>query len=98
MFDTSHLVYASLGAISFAILGVVATYYRDDAPSKKSVARDFVAGSLMVSFTMLLMPAMFPKVDVTIPLPDITDVMGRGELFTTKSKGGGNDYDLQLHY
>ncbi len=99
MLDKSHLIYASLGAVAFAVLGVVATYYRDDTPSKKSVARDFVAGSIMVSFAMLLMPAMFPDVNISIPLPDVTDVISRGELFAAKSGGGvGKDYDLQLHY
>jgi hypothetical protein len=102
MLDTSHLIYASLGAVAFAVLGIIATYYRDDTPSKKSVARDFVAGSLIVSFAMLLMPAMFPAVNMSIPLPDVTDVISRGELFATKSggsgSGSGKDYDLQLHY
>ncbi len=100
MFDTSHLIYAGAGAVSFAILGLLATYYRDDNPSKKSVARDFVAGSLMVTFAMLLMPGMFPAVAVNIPLPDVTDVIARGELFAKGGGGGitGCEYDIQLQY
>jgi hypothetical protein len=95
MFDSSHLLYSVIGAVSFAILGVIATYYRDDNPSKKSVARDFVAGSLMVSFVMLLMPDLFPKMSFNIPLPTIDDVLSRS---ASMAGGGGKDsgYDIQL--
>lgn len=94
MFDSSHLLYAAIGATSFAILGAVASYYRDDSPSKKSVARDFVAGSFMVSFVMLLMPDMFPKLAFDIPLPTINDVLSRSAKLAGGSKDGG--YDIQL--
>ena len=95
MLDSSHLIYAVAGALSFATLGAVAAYYRDDSPSKKSVARDFVAGSLIVTFVMTLMPGLFPEVNFKVPLPDLNEVLSRDAAITSK-RGGGHEYELQF--
>ncbi len=86
--NSTMLSYALIGSVLFSILGVIATYYRDDKPTAKSVGRDFVAGSLIVLFLNALMPALFPPLSFTIPgMPTFDEVMARR---------GGGDYELQL--
>ncbi len=89
MLTSSTAIYSIVGSILFSILGVIATYYRDDKPTGKSIGRDFVAGALIVLFLNVLMPSLFPTLNLTIPgIPSIQDVMAR--------RSGGGDYDLQL--
>ncbi len=89
MLSSSILIYSIIGSIMFSILGVMATYYRDEKPSGKSIGRDFVAGALIVLFLNVLMPSLFPTMSLTIPgIPSIQEVMAR--------RGGGHDYELQL--
>lgn len=82
-------IYSIIGSILFSILGVIATYYRDDKPSAKSIGRDFVAGALIVAFLNVFMPSLFPPMNLSIPgIPSIQDVMAR--------RSNGGDYELQL--
>jgi hypothetical protein len=86
------LIYSIIGSTMFSILGVIATYYRDEKPSGKSIGRDFIAGALIVLFLNVFMPSLFPTMSLTIPgIPTIQEVMSRRSF-----GGGGNDYDLQL--
>ena len=89
MLSSSTAIYSIIGSVLFSILGVIATYYRDDKPSGKSIGRDFVAGALIVLFLNIFMPSFFPPMNLSIPgIPSIQDVMAR--------RSGGGDYDLQL--
>jgi hypothetical protein len=90
MFSSSTIIYLISGAAIFSILGVIATYYRDDKPTGKAVARDFAAGIFIVLFMKTLIPGFFPELNVSLPpLPSIQQVMGR-------QSGGGGDYELQM--
>jgi hypothetical protein len=90
MLSSSAITYSLIGSVLFAILGVLATYYRDDKPSGKSIGRDFVAGAIIVMFLNVLTPGLFPDVSFSIPgMPSFDDVMSR-------RGGGSGDYELQL--
>ena len=90
MLSSSTITYSLIGSVLFAILGVLATYYRDDKPTGKSIGRDFVAGSLIVMFLNVLMPGLFPPLSFSVPgIPSFDAVMAR-------RGGGGDDYELQL--
>ena len=93
MFNSSTIVYLVAGAITFSLLGVVATYYRDDKPTGKSVGRDFVAGSIIVLFLRTMVPSFFPEFSFKIPgIPSFDDVMAR----RSGQMNGGSDYELQI--
>jgi hypothetical protein len=88
MISSSTLTYSVIGAILFSILGVIATYYRNDKPTGKSIGRDFIGGSVIVFILYLFVPKMFPELSFTIPgITTLDEVM---------SRRGGGDYDLQL--
>ncbi len=90
MLNSSTIVYLFAGAILFSILGLIATYYRDDKPSGKSVGRDFVAGGIIVLFLKAMIPGFFPELSLKIPgIPTFDQVMAR-------RGGGASDYELQL--
>ncbi len=94
MLNSSTIMYLFAGAISFSILGLIATYYRDDKPTGKSIGRDFIAGSIIVLFLKTMIPGFFPELTLTIPgIPSFSQVMQR-------RAGGGDgvasDYELQL--
>ena len=88
MISSSTLTYSIIGAVLFSILGVIATYYRNDKPTGKSIGRDFIGGSVIVFVLYLFVPKMFPELSFKIPgIPTLDEVM---------SRRGGGDYDLQL--
>jgi hypothetical protein len=90
MLSSSTIIYLIAGAVIFSLLGVLATYYRNDKPTGKAIARDFAAGVFSVLFLKTLIPGFFPDLNVTLPpLPSIQQVMSR-------QTGGGSDYELQL--
>jgi hypothetical protein len=89
MINSTTLTYSLIGAVLFSILGVIATYYRNDKPSGKSIGRDFVGGSIIVLVLHMFVPHMFPVLSFTIPgMPTLDQVMSR--------RTGGGDYELQL--
>lgn len=88
MLNSSTITFSLIGSVLFVILGVIATYYRDDKPTGKSIGRDFVAGALIVMFLNVLMPGLFPAVSFRIPgMPSFDEVM---------SRSSSSDYELQL--
>lgn len=90
MFNSSTIMYLFAGAMIFSILGVIATYYRDDKPSGKSVGRDFIAGGIIVLFLKTMIPGFFPELSLKIPgIPSFEQVMSR-------QAGGATDYELQI--
>ena len=93
MFNSSSILYLFAGAITFSLLGLIATYYRDDKPSGISVGRDFVAGGIIITFLKTMIPGFFPELSFKIPgIPSFDQVMFR--------RGGGGDastdYELQI--
>ncbi len=83
-------MYLVAGAFIFSILGIIATYYRDDKPSGKSVGRDFVAGGIIVLFLKTMIPGFFPELSLKIPgIPSFDQVMAR-------RGDGATDYELQI--
>ena len=90
MFNSSTIMYLFAGAVIFSTLGVIATYYRDDKPSGKSVGRDFVAGGIIVLFLKTMIPSFFPELSMKIPgIPSFEQVMFRRSNSST-------DYELQI--
>ena len=95
MFNSSTIVYLFAGAVLFSLLGVLATYYRDDKPSGKSVGRDFVAGGIIVLFLKTMIPGFFPELSLKIPgIPSFDQVMARH--YGGGGGGGNTDYELQI--
>ncbi len=89
MLSSSTIIYLIAGAVIFATLGVIATYYRNDKPTGKAIVRDLGAGLFSVLFLKTLIPGFFPELNMSLPqLPSIQQVISR--------QGGGSDYELQL--
>jgi hypothetical protein len=74
-----------VGGLVFIILSFIAAKFKDNEYKKIQLLQDFISGSILVAFTGVLMPDIFPKMDV----PQLNQL----------SFGGGfgeNDLDLQV--
>lgn len=62
-----------VGGTVFIILSFIGSKYRDKEYKKIQFLQDFISGSILIAFTGVLMPDIFPKMN--IPLPSFTDEM-----------------------
>ena len=74
-----------VGGIVFIALSFTAAKYKDKDYKKMQVLQDFISGSILIAFAGVLMPDVFPKID----LPESIPVS-----FGTTSSS--NDFDLQV--
>ncbi len=82
-----------IGGLIFIVLGFVATKYKDKAYKNIQFLQDFISGSILIAFTGVLMPDIFPKIALPVSLSS-----GLGNI--VGSVGGGSDgdadFDLQV--
>lgn len=82
-----------IGGVIFIVLGFVAAKYKDKAYKNIQFLQDFISGSILIAFTGVLMPDIFPKIALPEPLSNsLGNIVG--------SVGGGSvadaDFDLQV--
>jgi hypothetical protein len=58
-----------VGGILFTILGFIGSKYKDKPYRSVQSLQDFISGSILVGFTGVLMPDLFPPMDlISVPL------------------------------
>ncbi len=75
-----------VGGLIFIALSFTAAKYKDKDYKKIQVLQDFISGSILIAFTGVLVPDIFPKVE----FPDIAIAP------ISLTSGGGGDLDLQV--
>jgi hypothetical protein len=73
-----------VGGIVFIVLSFTAAKYKDKEYKKIQFLQDFISGSILIAFTGVLVPDVFPKME----LPEFTATFG--------GAGQGPDLDLQV--
>ena len=74
-----------VGGLVFVFLSFVAAKYKDKDYKRIQVLQDFISGSILIAFTGVLIPDVFPKLSVSNPIP-MTFIGG----------SDGGDLDLQV--
>jgi hypothetical protein len=75
-----------VGGIVFITLSFTAAKYKDKEYKKLQLLQDFISGSILIAFTGVLVPDVFPKLDLPNTLP--MSFVGGGD--------AGSDFDLQV--
>jgi|LauGreDrversion4_2_1035121.scaffolds.fasta_scaffold11116_2 hypothetical protein len=73
-----------VGGLLFTILGFIGTKYKQKDYKPIQSIQDFISGSILVAFTGVLAPDLFPSVDMIPQLP------------VSLSGGATDDFDLQV--
>ncbi len=76
-----------VGGIIFIALSFLAAKYKDKEYKNIQFLQDFISGSILIAFTGVLMPDLFPKMELPIPT-SLGNIVGGG--------GGGADADFDL--
>jgi len=79
-----------VGGLLFTILGFIGSKYKDKVYRPIQSLQDFVSGSILVAFTGILVPDLFPPME--LPTMPAWSGTGGGEGGTT----GGDDVALQV--
>ena len=58
-----------VGGIVFIGLSFTAAKYKDKDYKKLQLLQDFISGSILIAFTGVLVPDVFPKLDIPSSLP-----------------------------
>jgi hypothetical protein len=74
-----------VGGLVFIALSFTATKYKDKDYKKIQLLQDFISGSILIAFTGVLVPDMFPKMQMPEAIP-----LNLGVSL------GSNDLDLQV--
>jgi hypothetical protein len=74
-----------VGGLVFIALSFTAAKYKDKDYRKIQLLQDFISGSILIAFTGVLMPDMFPKMELSSSLP-----VSFGGVFES------NELDLQV--
>jgi hypothetical protein len=53
-----------VGGIIFIVLGFIGAKYKDKEYRKIQYLQDFISGSIVIAFTGVLMPDLFPKMEL----------------------------------
>jgi hypothetical protein len=74
-----------VGGLVFIALSFTAAKYKDKEYKKIQVLQDFISGSILIAFTGVLVPDIFPKFELPASLPT-----SLGSTFND------NEFDLQV--
>ena len=58
-----------VGGVIFIALSFTAAKYKDKDYKKLQLLQDFISGSILIAFTGVLVPDVFPKLDMPSSLP-----------------------------
>jgi hypothetical protein len=73
-----------VGGLLFTILGFIGTKYKEKDYKPIQSLQDFISGSILVAFTGVLAPDLFPSMNMIPELP------------LSLSGGSTDDFDLQV--
>jgi len=64
-----------IGGVVFMILSIIGSKYKDKEYKKIQYLQDFISGSIVIAFTGVLVPDLFPKIEfpTSIQLPNTMD-------------------------
>jgi len=67
-----------IGGIIFIILGFLGAKFKDKDYRRIQYLQDFISGSIVIAFTGVLMPDLFPKMEINeiMSLPSIVNTSG----------------------
>lgn len=58
-----------VGGLLFIVLGFIGTKYKDKTYQPVQSLQDFISGSILVAFTGILVPDLFPLIELPSSLP-----------------------------
>jgi len=74
-----------VGGLVFIVLSFLGTKYKDKEYRKIQVLQDFISGAILIAFTGVLVPDVFPTMNVPTALP-----------ISFGGGGDGSDMELQV--
>lgn len=74
-----------IGGFIFIMLSFIASKYQDRDYKTKQFMQDFISGSIVIGFTGVLMPDVFPTITIPTALSSVNSIIG-----------GSSDMDLQV--
>ncbi len=74
-----------IGGLVFIALSFTAAKYKDKDYKKIQLLQDFISGSILIAFTGVLVPDIFPKMEIPEGIP-----------ISFASGISNNDFDLQV--
>lgn len=74
-----------VGGLVFIVLSFLGTKYKDKEYRKIQVLQDFISGAILIAFTGVLVPDVFPTMNVPTALP-----------ISFGGGGGGDSGDMEL--
>ena len=69
-----------VGGLLFITLSFIASKYKDKEYKKIQYLQDFISGMILIAFTGVLVPDMFPKMDLSFNLPVNTTLLDNGDI------------------
>ena len=79
-----------VGGLVFIALSFSAAKYKDKEYKRMNLLQDFISGSILIAFTGVLIPDMFPRMELPDSLPSFNGGGSNGGIF------GNSDMDLQV--
>ena len=78
-----------VGGLLFTILGFIGSKYKEKVYRPIQSLQDFISGSILVAFTGVLMPDLFPTIDLSPVMSSLSFPLSNGSMLT-------EDVDLQV--
>ena len=72
-----------VGGVLFIVLSFIGARYKDKEYKNIQFLQDFISGSILIAFTGVLVPDLFPAMEFPISMPSM-------------SGGGLSEYDVDL--
>ena len=69
-----------VGGLIFIALSFTASKYKDKDYKKIQALQDFISGAILIGFTGVLVPDMFPKLGLPVSLPTFGTGIGHDDL------------------
>ena len=70
-----------VGGLVFIALSFTAAKYKDKDYKRMNLLQDFISGSILIAFTGVLVPDMFPNMELPVSLPaSFSGGFGSGDL------------------
>jgi hypothetical protein len=64
-----------VGGVLFIVLSFVGAKYKDKEYKNIQFLQDFISGSILIAFTGVLVPDLFPVMDLPTSLPNFSGMM-----------------------
>jgi len=78
-----------VGGLIFILLSFIGAKYKDKEYKNIQFLQDFISGAIMIGFTGVLVPDLFPVLEIP-SLPSLSSMP------SLSAEGGGSDMELQV--